>query len=285
MKSYAILLFLLVFVFLSGCTLLGQQQPTDQQKGQAIGVIIKSFKPGESKIYAGQSVTFYLTVENVGEEDAEEVKAVLTGLGTDWSGELNYQKEIGFLPKRLPNSPGGLSYLEWEVTSPEDKDIPNCPATVKVFYKYASTANGRIKVMSQEYKRTHPQETKGIEGFIASQAPIQISVETVQPFTYIKPGQIGTIPLTFKNVGQGSPYINKMDDKKVVIEKITIDGNECINHNFPKEVRIDPTSGCSITCQFYVPEVTDYTTLPLEVKLSYYYYVEATTSVSVSRLL
>ncbi|MCS7106003.1 MAG: hypothetical protein NZ942_01670, partial [Candidatus Aenigmarchaeota archaeon] len=184
MKKYALFLFLLLFIFLAGCI----GQPTQPSPKQAVGVVIKSFKPSQSQIYSGQSVSFFLTVENVGEEDAEDVKAVLYGLGTDWSGELNKIKEIGYLQKRLANFPGGVGDLEWEVTAPENKQIDNCPASVKVYYKYASKAQGRIKVMSQEYRQAHQGDTKGLESFTATLAPVQISVGAVQPFTYVKPG-------------------------------------------------------------------------------------------------
>jgi hypothetical protein len=279
MKNYAIfLLILMVFIFLAGCV--SQQQPT--QQGQAIGVIVKSFKPSQSQVYSGQSVSFFLTVENVGEEDAEEVKAVLTGLGTDWSGELNEMKEIGYLQKRLANFPGGLGEVEWEVTAPEGKEIKGAKATVKVYYLYKSTADGRIKIVSQDYSQTHPEDIKGIESFIATRAPIQISVGASRPFVYIKPGQQGSIRIELTNVGQGFPYVSEKNDRKVTIESITINGEECLNHDFPKIVRIDPSY--PLTCQFTVPEVSEYTTIPLEVHLTYYYYVESTATIDVLKL-
>ncbi|MEM7825936.1 MAG: hypothetical protein QW412_03730 [Candidatus Aenigmatarchaeota archaeon] len=294
MKNYTILLFLLLFVFLSGCTLLGQQQgPTDGGKKQAIGVIIKSFKSDVSEIFSGDSVTFSLTVENVGEEDATEVRAKLIGLGTDWSGEVNEIKDISDLQKRLQNSPGGISDVQWDVTSPENLKVDTSyTAGVIVHYKYASTAHGKIKVISNDYIKTHPQEadkilkTNGIESFTATKAPIEISIAGApMPFVYRESGQTASVSVQLKNVGQGYPYVDQQTDRKVTIDKITVNGEECLDQHFPKDVTIPTDSYKTITCKFNLPEVSEYTTIPLDVEINYYYYVESTASIKVLKAI
>jgi hypothetical protein len=293
MKKYAILSFLLLFVFLSGCTLLPGSQPSgDGGKKQAIGVIIKSFKSDVSEIFSGDSVTFSLTVENVGEEDATEVKAKLIGLGTDWSGEVNEIKDISDLQKRLPNSPGGISDVQWDVTSPENLKVDNTyTAGVMVYYKYASNAHGKIKVISNDYIKTHPQEadkilkTSGIESFTATKAPIEISIAGApMPFIYRESGQTASISIQLKNVGQGYPYLEEQKDRKVNIEKITVNGEECLN-DIPSVVSIPTDSYKTITCKFNLPEVSEYTTIPLEVSLTYYYYVESSATIKVLKAI
>jgi hypothetical protein len=294
MKKYAILLFLLLFVFLSGCTLFPGSQPSgDTGKKQAIGVIIKSFKPEVSQIFSGDSVTFSLTVENVGEEDATEVRAKLIGLGTDWSGEVNEIKEINDLQKRLPNSPGGISDVQWDVVSPENLKVDTSyTAGVIVYYKYASNAHGKIKVISNDYIKTHPQDaekilkTSGIEGFTATKTPIEINVAGVSmPFIYREPGQTASVSIQFKNVGQGYPYVAEQKDRKVTIEKITVNNEECLNEDFPKDITIPTDSYKTITCKFNLPEVSEYTTIPLEVSLTYYYYVESSATIKVLKAI
>lgn len=296
MKRYALFLFLIVFVFLSGCTLLGQQQPSGgTQTGQAIGVIIKSFKPDVSEIFSGDSITFTVTVENVGEEDATNVKAKLIGLGTDWSGDIvdDPIKDIGDLPKKVEGSLGSSGDAQWDVVSPSNLKVDNTyTAGVIVYYGYKSTALGSLKIISQEYIRTKPEEankiyqSSGMEKFTATRAPIQISLAGVaRPFIYRGSGQEASVSIQLTNIGQGYPYLDKQGDRKIRVEKITINNEECLNQDFPQDVTIPVGSYKTITCKFSVPEVSEYTTIPLEVELSYNYYVESSASIKVLKAI
>ena len=297
MKKYAPFLLLIFFVFLSGCTMLGQKQPGgEEQPGQAIGVIIKSFRPDVSEIFSGDSVTFTVTVENVGEEDAENVRAKLIGLGTDWSGDIvdDPVKDIGDLPKKIEGSVGGAGDAQWDVTSPSDLKVDNTyTAGVIVYYEYKSTAHGKLKVISQNYIRTKPEEasqiyqSSGVEEFAITKAPIEISLAgAARPFVYRESDQEASVSVQLKNIGQGYPYWEKQGDRKVNVEKITINGEECLGKSFPQVVTI-PIRGSykTITCKFRVPEISEYTTIPIEVELSYNYYVESSSSIKVLKAI
>ncbi len=160
-----------------------------------------------------------------------------------------------------------------------------------VYYKYASNAHGKIKVISNDYIKTHPQEadkilkTSGIESFAATKAPIEISVAGVSmPFIYREPEQTASISIQLKNVGQGYPYLEEQRDRKVTIEKITVNGEECLN-DISSVVSIPTESYKTITCRFNLPEVSEYTTIPLEVELTYYYYVESSATIKVLKAI
>jgi len=69
MRKSLILFSLILLVFLAGCI----GQPTEEIPGIATGVVIKTFSPDIPEIFSGDSITFYLSLENIGEEDATDV--------------------------------------------------------------------------------------------------------------------------------------------------------------------------------------------------------------------
>ncbi|MEM5794231.1 MAG: hypothetical protein QXS48_01720 [Candidatus Aenigmatarchaeota archaeon] len=74
MKSYAILLFLLVFVFLSGCTLLGQQQPTDQTKYKNDIITVEHTTISNSNPYPGSTTSLQILLKNNGDKSVDNLR-------------------------------------------------------------------------------------------------------------------------------------------------------------------------------------------------------------------
>ncbi len=284
-----IVLFLLVIgvVFIAGCI----GQPEEGIKGVTIGVIIKSFAPDISEIFSGDPVTFSLSVENVGEEDATNVEAALFGLGTDWDWDKTAQS-IGDLSKSQPQYkiPGGTGDVQWDATSPEDLKVDNTyTAGVRVTYGYKTTAYGTIKVYNSDYLRTKPEEAEnimkssGIATFSTTKAPITISLAGVaRPLIYRELGQKSTITIQIGDIGPGDPYTDKLGDMLITVNDITVNQESCENQNFPMTgVKIPRTGQKSISCKFSLPEVSEFTTIPIEVKLSYNYFLDGSTTVKV----
>jgi len=282
MRKYLGLLLLIPIIFLSGCI----SQPSGQT-GRPIGVVIKKFYPDVSEIYAGESVTFFVTVENIGEEDAEDVKAKLFGLGTDWGGEVGVEKEIGFLEKAVEEN-GGEGDAWWDVTAPSTirGEYVDYPAQVRVSYKYKSHGQGILKVINSEYKRLHPEEaeTSGAE-FQATSAPVEIRLSGVaKPFIFREEGQTAYLEIKLGNIGQGKNYLEDLLDRKVRIDEITVNDQPCLN-DIPQIVRLPREKGDykTISCKFELPSVEEWTTIPIYVEVSYNYFVDDKTTIRVLR--
>ena len=292
-KHIAALLSLIVLVVaVSGC--IGGEEAVS---GTATGVIIKSFSPDISEIFSEDDVTFSLSVENIGGEDATNVQAKLFGLGTDWSGDDwdgNRIKWIGYLERSQPdyNVPGGTGDMQWNVKSPVDLKVDNTyTAGVRLTYTYSTTALANIKIYSNEYLKTNPDKAEsimkssGIETFSVTNAPIKIELAGLaRPLIYRSDGQVASITALLSNIGQGKPYDTGEDDMTITLEKMTVNKQPCSNE-LEDTYRIPRTGKKSIPCQFELPAIDSYTTIPVEIELSYNYFVDSSTTIKVLKSL
>jgi len=288
MKKILILLSLIFLVYLSGC--IGQAPAA---KGVATGVIIKSFKPDIPEIFSEDSVVFTLTVENVGEEDAHDVQAKLFGLGTDWTWDSSKQTiGDGNLLKSQPKDkiPGGTGDITWNANSPSGLKVDNTyTAGVRVYYSYKTTALGTIKVYNQNYLKAKPEEAEkimkssGVASFSVTKAPVSISLAGVaRPLIYRSGTQISALTILIDNVGQGNPYRETETDMEITITKFKVSNTNCLDKISDKTPRLPRTGQKSVSCTFNLPTtVVEYTTIPMEVELSYKYFVDSSTTIKV----
>lgn len=280
-------------VLLSGCTLPGITLPgIGAPTGIASGVIVKDFRPDISEIYAGDMASFYLTVENVGEQDAENVNIRLFGLGTDWEGVPATEPTIDILQRSQPdfNVPGGLYDTTFTVTSP-DRAKGKYQASVRVTYEYSTEASGNLKVYNNEYLKTIPREAETImkssalESFDVTNAPVTIALAGVaRPLIYREDAtNVATITIQISNIGQGYPYTgDDIDSRNVTIDSITVYRENCDNWDkINKGPKIPRDGSASFACKFELEPVDEYTTVPIYINISYNYYVDATTSINV----
>lgn len=281
-------LILLVFVvFLSGCV--GQVPGVP---GAATGVIIKSFSPDISEIYSGDSVVFSLAVENVGEEDATNVQAKLFGLGTGWTGWSTAYDDVN--PSTLLKSqpeykiPGGMGDAQWEPTSPTLRVDNTYTASVRLKYDYVTSAHGDIKVYTQDYLKTRPEEAEsimkspGIASFSVSKAPVTVSLTGVARPLVTSPGKTASIAVLISNIGQGAPFKNTENDMTITIDSIKVGDTTCVSG---VDKRLPRGGQGSASCSFKIPDFTDYSTVPIDVQLSYSYFVDASTTIKVLKTL
>jgi hypothetical protein len=277
---------LLLSVFLSGCTFLGGGT---SGSGVASGVIIKSFGPDISEVYPGDDVVFTATVENVGGEDATAVAAKLYGLGSNWGFTSGYQTSIGELTRSQTDIPGGSDEFVWTATAPTGlKTDQTYPATIRVKYAYMTTAVAAVKVYNSEYLRTRPNEASaisksaGIDSFSVTKAPLTISLNGVaRPIIYRGSGQTYTVSALISNVGQGYPFDSDENDMGITIRSMTVAGSDCTGQTFPVDVRLPRGGTKSFSCKFTVPDVSEYTTIPVEVEVNYNYFVDSSATVTV----
>jgi len=292
MKRSLILLSLVILVFLAGCI---GQPPEEVIPGVATGVVIKTFIPDIPEIFSGDSVTFYLSLENIGEEDATSVSAKLFGLGTDWSWNANKQ-DLPDLSKSQPDYeiPGGIADYTWDATSPSNLKVDNeYSAGVRVYYSYKTTALGNIKVYSEDYLRTLPFEeaqnirkSSGLDSFSVTDAPVKIELAgLIRPIIYRGGNQSASVMVQMGNIGQGSPYDTAEDDMEITIEYIKVANATCVSKTVDVRIPRDKKAKKSVTCTFYVPPsgvtITEYTTIPIEVNLTYNYFVDGKTFIKV----
>jgi len=284
MKKALILLSLIFLVYLSGCI-------NQEKKGTTTGVIIKTFKPDISEIFSGDSVVFTLTIENVGEEDASNVQAKLFGLGTDWTWDSSKQT-IGSLMKSDSQAdiPGGTGDATWDATSPSGLKVDNSyTAGVRVYYSYKTTASGTIWVYNQNYLKANPTEAEeimgssGIASFSVTKAPVNISLSGVaRPLIYRSGTQSSSLSILIDNEGQGYPYRETETDMEITVTKFKVANTDCLTTISDTTPRLPRSGQKSISCTFNLPsEVVEYTTIPVEVELSYNYYLDGSTTVKV----
>lgn len=297
MRKLFSLLLLVLIVSLSGCTIAGYtlpgQEPVDDRDGLAIGVIIKSFGPDIPEIYSEDSVTFTVTVENVGEEDALNVEAKLFGLGSDWSWTSGKQTiGDGTLLKSVSEEglPGGIADYQWDVESPPNLKVDNTyTAGVRVYYSYKTTAYGTLKVYNYNYLRANPErldevmKSSGIASFDVTKAPVTVSLRgAARPFIYRTENQTGSITIMIEKIGRGHQYNEAEDDRTVTIDKIKVSDTTCKNNETAKL----PTGGeKSVSCSFTLPAADEFTTVPVEVELSYNYFVDGSSSIKVLKAI
>ncbi len=263
--------------------------------GISTGVIIKSFAPDMSEIFSEDEVTFSLTVENIGGEDATNVRAKIFGLGTDWTGTdwddiAKRTKTIGFLEKSQPEYkvPGGVGDAQWGIKSPVGLKVDNTyTASVRLNYSYSTTALANIKIYNNDYLRSNPEDAEtimrasGIETFSVTNAPIKVALAGLaRPLIYRGEGQQASITILVSNIGQGKPYKSEESDMTITVDKIEVNGGKC-EGNGEDDYRLPRTGKKSIPCRFTLPYIDSYTTIPVEIELSYNYFLDGTTSIKV----
>jgi len=286
--TLALLASLLVVVFLSGCTFPG----VGPARGAATGVIIKSFAPDISEIFSEDDVTFSLSVENVGGEDAYNVQARLFGLGTDWEFLSDKLQEIGYLERSQPEYkvPGGIGDAQWDITSPPGLKVDNTyTASTRLTYSYRTTALANIKIYDSEYLRSNPEDAEsimkssGIESFTVTNAPITVELAGLaRPLIKRAGTQEASITVLLDNIGQGKPYDSTENDMTITVVKVKAYETTCVRN---QSVRLPRSGKKSVPCRFELPDVEEFTTLPLEVELSYNYFLDDTTSIKVLKSL
>jgi len=287
----------LLMVFLSGCT-----DWFAQAGGVSSGVILKSFSPDMPEIFSGDDVTFTLNVENVGGEAAANVRATLFGLGSDWSGadwdgaaNSGILKTVtGTLERSEPELkiPGGTGDMQWDLVAPSGLKTDNTyVAGVRMKYDYKTTALANVKVYSNAYLKTIPDQadaimkSSGIDSFTLTQSPISVELAGLaRPVIYKGTGQTATVTILITNVGQGYPYETSESDMTVDVLGVTVNGDAC-NTAPPVTAKLPRSGAKAITCTFNVPSVTSYTTIPLEVKLGYTYFLDGSASIKVLKAI
>jgi hypothetical protein len=264
------LLLLIFTVFLSGCI-------SGITGGGGSGVIISSFSPSDSTAEPGTPVLLQLIVSNTGSQRADGVNVQLLGLTDEWGISPGRFQSIGSLFGADPargNNQGEERPITWTVTGPS-KDVQlSYEATVRLSYSYSTTLDAEMKAVGINYY----QQTKTKSGIVqqkASGGPLSITAKTTS--VAISGGQI---PVTFeiRNTGSGrvfsggSPDVNSLDRIGV-----SVSGASCPT----TDLRLIKGQSALVYCTIPTGGVDTFKIIPLTIKTSYNYYVDATTSISI----
>jgi len=276
-------------VVLSGC--IGGGGGT----GGTAGVVIDYFEPDISEIYSSEEVMFTAGVKNIGEENAENVELRLFGLGNDWTWDSGKTQQISGRLEKSDESEGiegGTGEAQWVVTSPSGLKVDNTyTANVRLSYDYETTARANVKVYDTDYLRSISEEasdimqSSGIETFTVTDAPISIELTGLsKPLIYRESGQKSSVTVLINNVGDGKPYLDNENDLSVRVGKVTVDG-EVISDVSNKDYRLPRSGKKSLPVQFELPDIESYTTIPIEIELTYRYFVDSSTNIIVLKTL
>jgi hypothetical protein len=264
MKKFMPMILLFLVVFLAGCV--GQSGTSGGP-----GVVVTSFSASSSTAEPGTGVSFYLTVENKGDVDANNVQAELMGLPqTEWNIP-NRVQSIGQLVAPQPSrgmNQGGVGDISWDLMAPAGKnvDIPY-EATVRVTYDYTSSLDAQISAVSTDWMK-QKNDKGGIKFQKSSSGPV--SIKLIAPSTIISSGRI---PVQFQITNTGSGGITGE------VLTFSVSGVDCQR----TDVRLPKGRTGALYCSIITGGVSTYNVYEIGISTSYNYYIDQTTSVTVLR--
>lgn len=288
MKNELVLFLLVGAVFLSGC--IGQGGPSGGSAGN--GVIIQSFSPDLSSIEGGGEVGLTLTIKNIGGMDAIDLQASL--LGINWVGSSNTQT-LERLSKADPTTGAqGEDYtFDWSVTTPESKssDI-TYDIGARVTYSYSTVSETQLRIATRAYYKTITQpgskQTKifGIVKTMTTSGPFAVTVSSRVP--YVESGDKPfRVQFVLQNAGSGRTYADDIATNLDKVKKInvTLDTEDitdsCFQSGTNANVKLSGGKGKTFYCDISVPGITNYIEKVITVNITYDYFVDSTTSVTV----
>lgn len=286
-------------VFLAGCARGGGEAPT------GAGVVITSFVPDLQEVEGGTSVSFTALVKNIGEKPATSIKALLFGLSSGWTGTdftSGATKDITSLspPDPKVGLAGEESTLDWTITAPAAKDVDLVyDAQLRVFYSYTTEATTLVRFVTSDYLKTNPNIQKGIVSSTVSSGALSI-VSVARTPTVTSASTTGKIQFDIQNIGGGRvfktlPGVVPIEARDIdLIEKIEITNVErcdgTAKAGSPAIVTLDNkrmVSGKSrlVTCEVNTAGIGNFVDKEISVKITYKYYVDSATSVTVPKAL
>ena len=306
----------LAVIAISGCTALNGIGGNSNAVATGPGVAIQDWKPDFSKLFSGEQLALQLRIQNQGQTRAKNVVAEVTGIDlSEWgTGGFNNYENLGDLIASDPvsNTAGETRTVQFQnLRAPQlAKGISFTYTPVaRVSYDYATTAHKPITIVDQAELRRIQQQGKTLPSKPATFTAGPLSVDILTG-NYVKTGSgfgqtydIFPIKVKITNTGGGT-----------VVPKGFLPGTSGYGFgqtkNYPVDVKITPPTGttfvfsgfggsddCSafqvtkdlwqgqdadITCELQVtnpPSISQEKLITVE--LSYRYFKDATTSVTV----
>ncbi len=257
------------------------------------GLIINTFEPDFLQVYSGEPVNFRLLVKNTGSVDATDVRPVITGVD-NWRSAGGTCDEWNRISASVPylGIEGGSKNCVWTLDAPEVPEGLSTThnPTVRLYYTYRTNVVKTIFIASRrELKRIEdsgralPAETKS-----STSGPITLDIKSIGPIRFWESSVIFPLEITVNNVGGGvvCPTVNDCEDGqnwnslKMEIEEEGITISECRLD----EVTLWRGKSNTFVCKVTVGGLSDITSVmkTISIEASYGYFVDKTTSVTVS---
>jgi len=304
-KALIPLCLLAIATVLSGC--IGQEGVVVTGTN---GLIIKDFSFDYSPIYSGESTGLSLEIQNVGGEKGTLKEIVVFGVDAPASsaGTLTWGYGTGDTftltgidQELLPPDPttgfeGEEYFQEWIPESPTDIKSPTTyDFQTRIRYTYTSTFTGKIQVVDNDYLRTLPVDKRealikagGVQDASVTAGPLSLAAASGTHFIVRSgdPAQDRSIKFKITNVGSGFPYKEPWSDTNLHI--ITVTANDGIACSIPQDVKLARGKTGVISCTFTAPAYGGFTNKIdkyFSVTLSYGYYVDSATSITVNPVI
>lgn len=288
-------------VFLAGCAR-GPSTPA------ANGVVITSFAPDVASTDGSNPVTFVLSVKNLGEKKATDVKAMLFGLSDKWSAATPTAKDALTSALTLApadpaaNLPGEEASITWSANAaPGTTTDQAYDANVRVFYTYVTSGTALLRVVDSSYLRTNPNVIRGLVSSDGTGGPLLLTF-TVRSPVVSSDTKTARIQFELQNVGGGRVFTTAAAaaisaTNLDTLTKITVQGTNlksCAGAGAGSgkvELTTQTTSlrlvgGKSkvISCDIDVTTTT-FQDIQLDVSIDYNYFVDSATQVTITRAL
>lgn len=260
---------LVAVVLLAGCTALpGGTAGEGDQIQQTAGLEL-SFEQLGSFALETEQAQLELTVENVGQSEAEKVSAQI--FGASWiSGSHSFGTLQGI--DKAAGQPGGTAITQWTLDTPnvDTGTTDTFDATAKVTYIYTTEAIIPTALSPEGFSdaKTAPDVT-------TTAGPVQLSTDLKTPIP-TKGTTSHSIPITITNAGDGT-----INGKVNISGKLIDAGGSVSLTGCDKSVSVDQES--TVTCTLETPKggVSFDTEAQLRITARYEYVQEASTTVKV----
>jgi hypothetical protein len=289
LSRYLLILSVLTVVFVSGCIGDGPQGPT-----LGNGVSITAFEFDMPSYESEDGVRLSLKVKNLGGVAAEEVLARLSGIDEDEWDISDTDEEIDDLspPNVEFGTEGEERTVTWELEAPELP--PGLSQTyrpaARVYYEYKTEATKPITLVNEnEFRRLYQQ------GQTISSGSTQVSAGPLSVEISGKPVKIRddpVVPISFKITNSGNGVVASRsgdveDDYKV---RLTIElpsemsfEDDCSKYRSGDEVFLWRGEDIDVVCDVEISRAPDIAVeKTIRVTLEYEYYVDTSTSITVT---
>jgi hypothetical protein len=292
MTGALIILFLLI-VMVSGCVIPGI--PGFGPVVTGTGVLITEWKPDFSRVYAGEDVTLYANVKNMGSFEANNVHLELTDLSGWSNAKLNTREcEMSSLTLMAGDvqygTEGEEKMCSWTATAPDiDRGLHMVyKPKVMLCYDYTSTTVLRTPSISRDELKRLQDSGSGLpsQSTISSGSPISISASTPSPIIVSSARVEFPLRISVTNGGGGmfcvqGAYGTCSGSERTNSVSVKIESTTATPVNCPSEIVMFANKG-EVSCDMYIGTRTE-TLLQNEIDItaSYKYCVDASTSVEV----
>ncbi len=265
------------------------------------GVVIKSFTVDSPIVEKNTPTTFTLTMQNLGERVAKNVKAELYGLSSEWKN--NEGKDVDFTRTYFGIYNGGVDAKMSGVdttsnipgdTVAEDKTLKNTAskatdtpytASTRVSYQYDTVVEGLIRVINRDYSKTQgaTNSQSGVISLKSTGGPLAINARTRSSIVNADDTTPIKLILTIENTGGGRPVELGMPIVTENVDYIKINARDsssnikCADVTKFKLINGQKTLNCDVTIG---KAVSTYEDISFKVVFDYSYFVTASTSVT-----